>query len=380
MHAVILAGGKGVRLRPYTTTLPKPLVPIGDQYSILEIVMRQLAGRGSAPLHPRDRPPRPPHPRLRRRRHPVGHDASTTPPRSRRSARSGRCCTMPRPAARALPRDERRHPHRPRLRRPARPTGRPAPQLTVATYAREVKIDFGVLTSNGGRIVGFTEKPTIDYRVSMGVYGVSASRARPYTPGLPLGFDELVLDLLATSGGAGRVPVRRLLARHRPARRLRPGQRRVRCARTGAAAQPDARGGVMRCLLLGATGFRRRPRPDAAGRGPGGRPCCRPPGPATVLRVDLAESGPAELQALLRETAPDVVVNCAGVTGGDAVAMVAGNVVAVAHLLAALNAGTGRAGRPVGSCTSARPPSTARCRPAGRCPRPIRRSRSPRTG
>jgi dTDP-glucose pyrophosphorylase len=29
-HAVILAGGRGTRLRPYTTTLPKPLVPIGD--------------------------------------------------------------------------------------------------------------------------------------------------------------------------------------------------------------------------------------------------------------------------------------------------------------------------------------------------------------
>src|ERR671914_2703162 len=46
MHAVILAGGKGVRLRPYTTCLPKPLVPIGDRYSILEIIMRQLAQQG----------------------------------------------------------------------------------------------------------------------------------------------------------------------------------------------------------------------------------------------------------------------------------------------------------------------------------------------
>ena len=46
MHAVILAGGKGVRLRPYTTLLPKPLVPIGDRHSILEIIMRQLAGCG----------------------------------------------------------------------------------------------------------------------------------------------------------------------------------------------------------------------------------------------------------------------------------------------------------------------------------------------
>ena len=31
MRAVILAGGKGTRLRPYTIALPKPLVPIGDR-------------------------------------------------------------------------------------------------------------------------------------------------------------------------------------------------------------------------------------------------------------------------------------------------------------------------------------------------------------
>ncbi|MEZ0394851.1 MAG: sugar phosphate nucleotidyltransferase [Anaerolineales bacterium] len=42
MKAVILAGGKGTRLAPYTTVLPKPLMPIGDM-PILEIVLRQLA-------------------------------------------------------------------------------------------------------------------------------------------------------------------------------------------------------------------------------------------------------------------------------------------------------------------------------------------------
>src|SRR5688572_26219336 len=45
MRAVILAGGKGTRMRPYTTVLPKPLVPIADR-PILELVIRQLARNG----------------------------------------------------------------------------------------------------------------------------------------------------------------------------------------------------------------------------------------------------------------------------------------------------------------------------------------------
>src|ERR1039458_10028509 len=40
-RAVILAGGEGTRLRPYTTVLPKPLMPIGDR-PVLDIVVRQL--------------------------------------------------------------------------------------------------------------------------------------------------------------------------------------------------------------------------------------------------------------------------------------------------------------------------------------------------
>src|SRR5690606_14271662 len=40
--AIILAGGMGARLRPYTLVLPKPLMPIGE-YPILEVVVRQLA-------------------------------------------------------------------------------------------------------------------------------------------------------------------------------------------------------------------------------------------------------------------------------------------------------------------------------------------------
>jgi NDP-sugar pyrophosphorylase family protein len=48
-RAVILAGGKGTRLAPFTTVLPKPLMPIGDR-SILEVVVRQLATAGFTDL------------------------------------------------------------------------------------------------------------------------------------------------------------------------------------------------------------------------------------------------------------------------------------------------------------------------------------------
>ncbi|AEV81251.1 nucleoside-diphosphate-sugar pyrophosphorylase [Actinoplanes sp. SE50] len=201
MHAVILAGGKGVRLRPYTTVLPKPLVPIGDQYSILEIIMRQLSQFGfrSATLA-------------------IGHlghlirayvgdgrqwglervDFTTEesplgtigPLLGLRDQLPEHFVVMNGDVLTDLNYADLLDRHR-----------NSGSELTVATFARQVKIDFGVLTSVGGRIVDFTEKPTMDYRVSMGVYGMSASALRRYTPGLPLGFDELVLDMLAQGRG-----------------------------------------------------------------------------------------------------------------------------------------------------------------------------------
>lgn len=45
MQAIILAGGKGARLRPYTVLFPKPLVPVGD-YPIMEIIIKQLKKAG----------------------------------------------------------------------------------------------------------------------------------------------------------------------------------------------------------------------------------------------------------------------------------------------------------------------------------------------
>src|SRR5262245_14174003 len=48
MQAIVLAGGKGTRLRPFTNVFPKPLMPLGDEspMPILEVVLRQLGRFG----------------------------------------------------------------------------------------------------------------------------------------------------------------------------------------------------------------------------------------------------------------------------------------------------------------------------------------------
>ncbi len=60
MRALLLAGGRGTRLLPYTAVLPKPLVPVGE-LPVMEILLRQLAaagvvtGRAADRLHPHHR-------------------------------------------------------------------------------------------------------------------------------------------------------------------------------------------------------------------------------------------------------------------------------------------------------------------------------------
>lgn len=197
MHAVILAGGKGVRLRPYTTTLPKPLVPIGDQHAILEIVLRQLASAGFTSCTIA-----------------IGHLGHIIRAYVGNGARWGLrvgYSTEDSPLGTMGPlltMMDRLPEHflvmngdiltdldYADVLNSHSTSGAP---LTIATYARQVRIDFGVLTTESDRVVAFTEKPSVDYRVSMGVYGLSRDTLASYTPGLPLGFDELVLDLLKT--------------------------------------------------------------------------------------------------------------------------------------------------------------------------------------
>ncbi len=197
MHAIILAGGRGVRLRPYTTRLPKPLVPIGDEFSILDIVLRQLADRGFDGVTLA-----------------IGYLGDLIRSYVGDGSRWGITIDYTTeveplgtigPVLQIL---DRLPDHFVVMNGDVltdldyadllgRHVAAGAP-LTVATYQRQVQIDFGVLSAVQGRITEFTEKPTLDYRVSMGVYGVSKDALLGYPAGIPLGFDELVLDLLAS--------------------------------------------------------------------------------------------------------------------------------------------------------------------------------------
>lgn len=192
---MILAGGKGTRLRPYTTALPKPLVPIGDSHSILEIVLHQLAAYGftSATLAINH---------LGRLIRAFVGDGSRWGLRVDYAEEDAPLSTVgPLFGLRqCLPEhflvmngDVLTDLDFGRLLRRHRRSGAP---LTVATAPRTTRVDFGVLDVREDRIVGFTEKPSYTHRVSMGVYGMSRATLEPYPYGMALGFDRLIQDLI----------------------------------------------------------------------------------------------------------------------------------------------------------------------------------------
>lgn len=194
-HAVVLAGGMGTRLRPYTVSLPKPLVPIAGELPIVDIVLRQLAAA-----------------RFDRVTMAVGRLGSLIQAVVGDGARFGLAVDYTveadplgtiGPVIQILDRlpehflvlngDVLTDLDYAGLLGSHAASGAP---ITIATYARELATDFGVLQLDGDRIVGFEEKPKLRYAVSMGVYGLSRTTLAGFERGRPLGFDELVLDLL----------------------------------------------------------------------------------------------------------------------------------------------------------------------------------------
>jgi NDP-mannose synthase len=195
MHAVILAGGKGVRLRPYTTALPKPLMPIGDNQTILQIVLDQLASCGFTSvtlainhLGPLIKAFVGDGDRWGLSVEYVEEDVplSTVGPLfGLKDTLPDEFLVMNGDILTDLDYADLLHTH-----------AMSANSLTVATSERTHRIDFGVLQVETGRITGFQEKPVLRYPVSMGVYGMSRTTLAPYPAGLSFGFDQLVLDML----------------------------------------------------------------------------------------------------------------------------------------------------------------------------------------
>ncbi|MEV8511734.1 sugar phosphate nucleotidyltransferase [Dactylosporangium sp. NPDC051484] len=195
MHAVILAGGKGVRLRPYTTALPKPLMPIGERHAILDIVLEQLAAQGFTSVMLA-----------------INHLGSLIRAFVGDGSRWGLEVeyveeSVPLSTVGPLFTVKEDLPEHflvvngdlltdldfAGLLGAHRMSGTP---LTIATAPQNIKMEFGVLDVDADRVVGFTEKPTYRHRVSMGIYGMSRKTLDPYPPGLSFGFDRLVQDLL----------------------------------------------------------------------------------------------------------------------------------------------------------------------------------------
>jgi len=197
MRAVVLAGGRGTRLAPYTTVFPKPLVPVGDR-PVLEIIIRQLAASGfgdvvlsvghlGALIEAYFQNGHQEIPGLERLEYyheskPLG----TAGPLAMIPALNETFLVMNGDVLTTL--DYRRLLEFHRAQGAA---------LTVATHRKQVHIDLGVLETNGSHeIVSYREKPNIHLDVSMGIYCYEPSVIRYIEPGRYLDFPDLVLRLL----------------------------------------------------------------------------------------------------------------------------------------------------------------------------------------
>jgi NDP-mannose synthase len=193
-RAVVLAGGKGSRLRPYTVVLPKPLMPIGE-YPILEVILRQLAGQGfdrvTLAVNYQAEIVRAFCGDGSRWGISVDYSLETVP----LSTIAPLCLIRDLPenfllmngdVLTDLPMHKLYDEHVSQKR-----------QFTIAASERTNIVDYGVLHANESQLTGFEEKPRFQYLVSMGVYILNRSVLAHVPPGQKYGFDNLMLDMLA---------------------------------------------------------------------------------------------------------------------------------------------------------------------------------------
>jgi NDP-sugar pyrophosphorylase family protein len=197
MQAIILAGGKGRRLMPYTTVLPKPLMPIGD-YPIIEVILRQLKRSGfrkvticTGYLHELI------HAYVDCNRSlelEITYTHEDTPlgtigPLHLIKNLEDTFLVMNGDILTDINYQDLIDTH-----------WRHKSVATIATYQRDVPVDFGVLEKDKDqKIFMFQEKPTFHFDVSMGIY-VFSKQILNYVPtDTPFGFDQLMYTLIANN-------------------------------------------------------------------------------------------------------------------------------------------------------------------------------------
>jgi NDP-sugar pyrophosphorylase family protein len=194
-RAVILAGGKGTRLAPFTFVIPKPIVPLGT-VPVIEVVLRQLQhhgfGRVSIALGHMSEIVRA-----------IGGDGSRMGIHIDYSDEPRPLGTMgPLTLIPDLPESflvmnadlltdldfgDLWEFHR-----------RNGSLATVATYVKTTRLGLGVLEHDDEfRVTGFQEKPALQHKVSMGIYVFRKDVLRFIPPDTYFGFDKLMEALLA---------------------------------------------------------------------------------------------------------------------------------------------------------------------------------------
>jgi NDP-sugar pyrophosphorylase family protein len=194
MRAVILAGGKGTRLAPYTTVLPKPLMPVGDM-PILEIVIRQLAHHGFNDLtlavgylaelliaYCGDGSKFDVKIDYSREEQPLG----TAGPIALVPNLDESFLVMNGDLLTTVDYGAMLKYHRER-----------GALATIACYQRDVKIDLGVIDVDSDNwVANYIEKPTYHYAVSMGIYIFEPAILNYISRNRHLDLPELVLNLI----------------------------------------------------------------------------------------------------------------------------------------------------------------------------------------
>jgi NDP-sugar pyrophosphorylase family protein len=193
VRVVILAGGKGTRLKPYTTVFPKPLMPIGEM-PVLEVLLRQLKSFGFEKITIS-----------------VSHLANLIQSFFNDGFQLGldlNYCVEDKPLGTAgslsLVRDVTENflvvngdllttlDYAAMVKSHIDSTA----IATVGAFPREVKIDFGVLElANRGELVAYKEKPTLEYMVSMGVNVFRKPVLEFISPGEYLDMPVLMMNL-----------------------------------------------------------------------------------------------------------------------------------------------------------------------------------------